>query len=85
MNRGSLLGRFGGYAQELAMELVGRGFAAVVASDAHSSRMRTPWMEDAWQLLSEAFSPRCAGALLEDNPQKILKDEQWTPAEPEWF
>ena len=85
VNRGSLLGRFGGHAQELAMELVGRGFAAVVASDAHSSWMRTPWMEDAWQLLSDAFSPRCAGALLEDNPQKILKDEQWTPAEPEWF
>lgn len=85
VNRGSLLGRFGRYAQEMAMELVGRGFAAVVASDAHSSRVRTPWMEDVRQLLSAEFSPLCARTLLTDNPKKILKDEQLAPVEPEWF
>ena len=85
VNRGSLLGRFGRYAQEMAIELVGRGFATVVASDAHSSRVRTTWMEDAWQFLSAEFSPQCARVLLEDNPERILKDEQLTPAEPEWF
>ena len=42
VNRGSLLGRFGGHAQELAYALVERGFAAAVASDAHSPRVRTP-------------------------------------------
>ena len=85
VNRGSLLGRFGRYAQEMAMELVGRGFATVIASDAHSPRVRTPWMEDVRQLLSAEFSPQCARTLLLDNPQKILKDEQLSPAEPEWF
>lgn len=85
VNRGSLLERFGGYAQELAMELVGRGFVSVIASDAHSSQVRTPWMEDVHRLVSEELSPQCAAALLQDNPQKILKDEQLSPAEPEWF
>lgn len=84
-NRGSLLGRFGRNAQEMAIELVGRGFVTVVASDAHSSQVRTPWMKDTRQLLSEVFSPLCARALLVDNPERILKDQQLTPAEPEWF
>ena len=85
VNRGSLLGRFGRHAQAAAYELVERGVAAVVASDAHSSRMRTPWMEDVWQLLSREINPRCAKTLLQDNPRKILKNEDIPPVEPEWF
>ena len=85
VNRGSLLGRFGSQAQALAMELVERNFAAIVASDAHSPNMRTPWMEDVQKLLSQEFSARCARALLLENPRKILKDEPITPVEPEWF
>lgn len=85
VNRGSLLGRFGIQARQMAAEIVERGFAAVVASDAHSPRMRTPWMEDVRQLLSEEISPRSARTLLVDNPRKILKDELLPPAEPEWF
>lgn len=84
INRGSLLGRFGRHAQGMSLELVERGFAAVVASDAHSSRVRTPWMEDVWKLLQE-ISPRCARTLLVDNPKKILKDAQLPLVEPEWF
>ena len=53
VNRGSLLGRFGGHAQALAYALVERGFAAAVASDAHSPRVRTPWMEDVRDLLAQ--------------------------------
>lgn len=85
VNRGSLLGRFGLQARETGMELVDRGFANLVASDAHSPLMRTPWMADVGQLLEEEFSPRCAQVLLRDNPKKILKDENIPPVEPEWF
>lgn len=85
VNRGSMLGRFGRHAQAMAFELVDRGFATVVASDAHSSRMRTPWMEDVWKLLSQEISPQCARALLQDNPKMILKNEELPPIEPEWF
>lgn len=85
VNRGSLLGRFGRHAQQTAFELVDRGFAAAVASDAHSHQMRTPWMEDVWELLSREISPRCARTLLKENPRQILKNEDIPPVEPEWF
>lgn len=85
VNRGSLLGRFGSQAQHMGFELVERGFATAVASDAHSSRVRTPWMEDVRDLLLRDISPRCARALLLDNPKKILKNEEIPPVEPEWF
>jgi len=85
VNKGSLLGRFGHTAQVTAVELVERGFAAVVASDAHSPRMRTPWMEEVRRMLSETVSPRCARVLLEENPRKILKNEDVLPVAPEWF
>ena len=85
VNRGSLLGRFGFQAQELAVELVERNFAAVVASDAHSPQMRTPWMEDVQKLLSREFSPACARTLLQENPRRILKDDPLPTVEPEWF
>lgn len=85
VNRGSLLGRFGRHARETAFELVERGFATVIASDAHSYRMRTPWMEDVQKLLSEEISPLCAEVLLQENPKKILKNEDILPVQPEWF
>ena len=68
----------------MARMAVNSGVRAV-ASDAHSPRVRTPWMEDVRDLLAQEFSPRCARALLLDNPRKILKDEPITLAEPEWF
>ena len=85
VNRGSLLGRFGYRAQEMAMELVERGFVSVVASDAHGCRVRTPWMADVKEMLTEEFSSRHARTLLWDNPRKILKDEEILPVVPEWF
>lgn len=85
VNRGSLLGRFGVPAQEMAWELVDRGFAAVVASDAHSVHIRTPWMEDVWKQLARDVSPRCAKQLLRENPGKIIKNEEIPPVQPEWF
>lgn len=85
VNRGSLLGRFGGTARELAYHLVGRGFATAVASDAHSPRMRTPWMADVEKLLAEDFAPAAAEFLLYRNPAVILRNEEITTTEPEWF
>lgn len=85
VNRGSLLGRFGSGAQRMAVELVDRGFVTAVATDAHSPRIRTPWMKDIQALLSQEFSPQLAHALLVRNPQRILKNEPLLPVEPEWF
>jgi len=85
VNRGSLLGRFGRQAQAMAVELVERGFATVVATDAHSARVRTPWMRDIREILSKEVSPQCAKMLLLENPRRILKNERLLPIEPDWF
>ena len=85
VNRGSLLGRFGSTAQDMAFSLVDRGFATVVASDAHSPRMRTPWLRDVYGMLDEEFSPVAARYLLRRNPRSILRDEDLPPVEPAWF
>lgn len=85
INRCSLLGRFGGSAQRMAMELVDRGFATVIASDAHSARVRTPWMADVRQMLEEEFSPTAAQYLLRINPRRIIKNEELPPVRPGWF
>ena len=70
VNRGSLLGRFGVQAQDIALEMVERKFASVVASDAHSPQVRTPWMEDVQKLLSQEFSPGYSRLLLLENPAR---------------
>ena len=85
INRGSLLGRFGSRAQAMATELVDRNFAALVASDAHSPRMRTPWMQDVRKHLIQEYGSDRARTLLLENPGRILKDEPITPVNPEWF
>ena len=85
INRGSLLGRFGNRSLQLAFALVERGFADVVASDAHTASVRTPWMKDVKELLESEFSAKTAEKLLVRNPLCILKNEDIPKAEPIWF
>lgn len=85
VNKGSLLGRHGRQEELLALELVERGFAFAVASDAHSPVMRTPWMSEAARLLSEEFSPEISEWLLRTNPLKLLKNEEIRVPAPAWF
>jgi protein-tyrosine phosphatase len=85
INKGSLLGRFGERIRQMAMELVGRGFATVVGSDAHYANVRTPWMYDVWDLLARQFAPVAAKVLLRTNPEKIIKNQMISPEMPEWF
>lgn len=85
LNRGSLVGSFGMEAQQMAMEMVDRGFATVVASDAHSSARRTPWMEQVGHMLRREFSSGAALYLLERNPEAILNDKVLKPMDPHWF
>ena len=85
VNRGSILGRFGRQAQAMAVEMVERGFAVAVATDAHSCRSRTPWMLDIREVLTREISGLCAKTLLQDNPRKILRNERLLSMEPEWF
>ncbi|MBQ2854009.1 MAG: hypothetical protein IJE81_00890 [Oscillospiraceae bacterium] len=85
INRGSLLGRFGGQIRELSWELVDRGFASAIASDSHSARMRTPRLDDVWRQASRDISTLCTRKLMVENPGKIIKNEDIPPVTPEWF
>lgn len=85
INRGSLLGRFGRRAETVGHAMVERGFASFVASDAHSAVMRTPWMEDVERLLRSEYSPALAHRLLEENPRRVLMDQEIKTQEPDWF
>ena len=85
VNKGSLMGRFGRAAEMLSLSLVDRGFAAFVASDAHSPVARTTWLMDVRNFLSEEYSEDLARLLLEDNPKKLLEDADIDMEEPEWF
>lgn len=85
INRGSLMGRFGQEVVALAYAMVERGCATAVASDAHSPIRRTPWMSDVQQMLSREFSPQTAQVLLEENPERILRDEEIHMERPKWF
>lgn len=85
VNRGSLMGRFGYGPQWMAEELMERGFVTAVATDAHSPQVRTPWMKDVQELLTQEYSPQLARRLLLSNPYRILKNEPLPPLNPEWF
>jgi protein-tyrosine phosphatase len=85
VNRGSLLGRYGHSARQMGMALVRRGFATVVATDAHSSVVRTPRARDVYELLCEAVSPLAADTLMRHNPEWILRDKILPPVQPDWF
>lgn len=85
INRGSLLGRFGQRAEELSYSMVDRGYADVVASDAHSATQRTPWMADVREMLEEEFSQEVAYTLLEKNPRRILEDQDMPKRMANWF
>ena len=85
VNKGSLMGRFGRAEEMLSLSLLDRGFAAFVASDAHSPAVRTTWMMDVRDFISEEYSEPLAQLLLEDNPKKLLEDAELELDEPEWF
>lgn len=85
VNRGSLLGRFGERAEELGHSMVGRGFAAFAASDAHTSTVRTPWMRDVQELLRREYSPRTAQLLTQTHAEQVLGNETIKMDEPDWF
>ncbi len=85
VNRGSLLGRNGYNAQQMAMALVRRGFATVIATDAHSPVVRTPRARDVYELVFQTVSPVAAEMLMNRNPEWILHDKRLPPVEPDWF
>ena len=85
VNRGSLMGRFGHVCLELAEEMLERGFAAFIASDAHGADVRTTGMKDVYDTVSRRFSEDMARELLSEHPARVLWDRAIEMERPIWF
>ena len=82
VNKGSLLGRFGQEPWRIADLLVDHGLVACVASDAHRPYQRSTYMEEICRFLTENYGEACMHLLLEENPARILREEELLGFEP---
>ena len=73
LNAQSVLGGNGYIAQDVALSFLENNFAAVIASDSHSSAYRTPDLSEIYSFISSNFSPQYAEVLLEINPRAIIR------------
>lgn len=76
INKGSLKGSFGRGAYAVSHEIIRCELADVVASDAHSPYMRTPYLADIYEMISEIHSVDYAEFLLSQNPSDILNNKK---------
>lgn len=74
LNKGSILGDLGRRAQIAADWILSQGLAHVVASDAHTPRVRTPHMSEIRRCLEDRCGPGYTRILLSTNPGKIVRD-----------
>lgn len=72
MNKGSLLGAFGGKAEDTAHALLALGLVHALASDAHSCTARTPHMKQLRHWVQAHCEETCGRILLTENPRRIL-------------
>ncbi len=80
LNCGSLFGAFGRSAANAAHGLLSESLADFIASDAHSPYMRTPYMADAHEMVSEMYSLDYAELLFRVNPGLLVRDREIKPA-----
>lgn len=76
VNKGSPLGRFGAAPQQVSLHMIERGMVHLIASDAHSSEQRTPYLLDCAEFLDKTFGEGCSALLMHINPRHILHDEE---------
>lgn len=85
INKGSLTGEFGEKAREIAYELIAHKTAQFVASDAHSTDVRNPDMEIAYDIVLNEFDSKTADCLFEKNPRAVLNNQRLAISRPVAF
>ena len=75
VNKGSFFGRFGSAAHKTARILMEHDLITCVASDAHRPDVRTPWMRDIRDYLTDHAGEHYAHTVLTRNPEKIIADQ----------
>lgn len=81
LNKGSVLGAFGGRVQQTAHLLLDQGLAHVIASDAHGAAKRTPHMGQLTQWLKDHCDPEYVQVLLQRNPARIIEGRPMVPVD----
>ncbi|MBQ6118685.1 MAG: tyrosine protein phosphatase [Clostridia bacterium] len=76
LNSGSLFGVFGRSAQRTAHDFLAESLADFIASDAHSPYVRTPFMADAHEMVSEMYSLDYAELLFRENPLLLVNGKE---------
>jgi protein-tyrosine phosphatase len=79
---GSLLGDFGEPARETAERYLRKGWAHLLASDAHWADERTPRLAAAVRAAAALVGAERARALVEGNPRAVLAGEALPAAPP---
>lgn len=74
LTAGSIVGKFGKRARYWSERLLGDGLVHLVASDAHTTRARSPRMSDAIAPLEHRLGAAETRLLLQGRPQAILDD-----------
>lgn len=76
LNKDSLLKRHGHKAYEISNSLLRHHLVSCVASDAHSSNIRTTDLDEVREFLLNEYSEEYAYMLLEENPFRILEGKK---------
>ena len=75
INKGSFQGRFGRHAADTAYLLMDHNLVSVVASDAHSPYVRTPYMKDTYEKLLIHYPENYVNMLFKENPRRICENK----------
>lgn len=68
----SVTGKFGFPAKQRANEMLDKGWVTILATDAHNMEHRPPILSEALTVAADKLGEAGAGALVFDNPQKII-------------
>jgi protein-tyrosine phosphatase len=79
INKGSLLGSFGGRVETTAAELLEQGLAHLIASDAHGIMSRTTHMTALNHYLRDRCDEAYTEILLKRNPGRLIENRDMVP------
>ena len=71
----AIAGSFGAEAKQCARCILERGWATVMASDAHDSKLRPPRLHKGLAAAAKLVGEAAARALVEDIPRRIVEQE----------
>ncbi len=82
VNHGSLVGRYGKIPQQVAMELLKKGWVDFLSSDYHARGGLKPYIRESREALSDVGADEQFRTLTATNPARLLADENPLPVQP---